>query len=86
MRRCMSRPSTKKKDGSEVPQKRAFNVYMETDLANYLTNRFPNMGAKIVSELSRKFREETEKDPRFAMDVMDGQFSLVSTREKKKKS
>ena len=86
MRRCMGRPSTKKKDGSEVPQKRAFNVYMETDLANYLTNRFPNMGAKIVSELSRKFREEIEKDPRFAMDVMDGQFSLVSTREKKKKS
>lgn len=75
-----------KKPGKSSPEKRAYNVYMETDLADYLRDRFPNMGARIMTELSRKFKEETEKDPGFAMDVVDGEFGLVSTRRRKNKA
>lgn len=32
------------------------------------------------------FKEETEKDPGFAMDVVDGEFGLVSTRRRKNKA
>lgn len=43
-----------KKPGKTAPEKRAYNVYMEADLADYLRDRFPNMGARIMTELSRK--------------------------------
>jgi len=71
----------KKEDAG--PEKRAYNVYMDKDLADYIQERYPGMGAKIITGLSKKFKEETQDNPGFVMDVIDGEFELVSTRRDK---
>jgi hypothetical protein len=51
----------KKEDAG--PEKRAYNVYMDKDLADYIQERYPGMGAKIITGLSKKSKRKPRITP-----------------------
>jgi hypothetical protein len=58
---------------------------MNSDVADYIKEEFPRMGAQIISGLSAKFKEIAEQDSRVAINIMRGDFDIVPHRSRDKK-